>query len=245
MSFQTSWTLDALVAAYERHLRDAHGLRESSVQRYELHVRRFVRAVLGEDPVDVARLGPSGVVQFILAAKGRFRPRTQGLLTTSLRSSFRFLRAEGLCDARLEAAVPRVAQRRLSALPLGLTDAQLDRLLMSSAEAAGRGARRDRAILLGLARLDSHVQARLAVRASTRLRRHRPIGSSACTSTSIPHAATGERTPDEAYLATGAHVPVALASAKVVSRRRRLNFHRATRPVRVDRRASVRTDAPG
>jgi site-specific recombinase XerD len=62
------------------------------------------------------------------------------------------LRVEGLCDERLELAVPRVAHWRLSTLPRYLSDAQLARLL-ASLDASTACGRRDRAIVLCLASL--------------------------------------------------------------------------------------------
>jgi site-specific recombinase XerD len=153
MTVQVSWTLNALVAAYKQHQRRTRGLRESSLQRYEGYVRLLVREVLGSDPVDVTRLGPSDVIKFVTKTNGRFRPRTMGLLTTSLRSFFRFLRMEGLCDGRLEAAVPTVAQWRLASLPRGLSDEQHARLLSSSFDPTTPCALRNRAIVLCISAL--------------------------------------------------------------------------------------------
>jgi integrase len=56
---------------------------------------------------------------------------------------------EGVCDERLEAAIPSVAHWRLSALPRCLTDEQLDQML-ASFDAPTPCARRDRAIVLYL-----------------------------------------------------------------------------------------------
>jgi len=71
---------------------------------------------------------------------------------TALRSFFRFLRVEGLCEERLEAAIPRVAHWRLSGLPRCLSDEQLERVL-ASLEASGPCGHRDRAIVVCLASL--------------------------------------------------------------------------------------------
>jgi len=148
MTVHTSWTLDALVAAYEQHLHRTRGLRDTSFAKHDLYVRRFLRGVFGGDPIDVGRLDPAAVVEFMLRSTEGFRPRTVGTVATVLRSFFRFLRATGLSDGRLEDAVPSVAQRRLAALPLGLTDDELTRLLASASTTAGPCAARDRAIVV-------------------------------------------------------------------------------------------------
>jgi site-specific recombinase XerD len=69
-----------------------------------------------------------------------------------LRSFFRFLRAEGLGDDRLEIAIPAVPRWRLSTLPRCLSDEQLEQLLAAFG-AATPCALRDRAIVLCLSTL--------------------------------------------------------------------------------------------
>lgn len=147
-----SWTLDGLVEAYREHQRRTRGLREGTLDGYERLVRAFVRSALGEDPIDPSRLCSGDVVGFVVAMQARFSPCSMKAVRTALRSFFRFLRFEGLCDERLELAVPRVAHWRLSTLPRYLSDAQLARLLASLGHSTPCG-RRDRAIVLCLASL--------------------------------------------------------------------------------------------
>jgi integrase/recombinase XerD len=145
-------TLDGLVEAYKEHLRGTRGLREQTLRGYERLVRLFVRASLGEDPIDSRRIGCSDVVEFVALMQARFSPRSLKTVRTALRSFFRFLRVEGLCDERLEAAIPRVAFWRLATLPCCLSGEQLTRLL-ASLDASGSCGRRDRAIAVCLASL--------------------------------------------------------------------------------------------
>jgi site-specific recombinase XerD len=147
-----SWALEVLLEEYRQHQRRTRGLREQTLDGYERLARMFVRATLGEDPVDPSRLGPSDVLGFVVALQGPFSPSSMKAVRTALRSFFRFLRFEGLCDERLELAVPRVAHWRLSTLPRYLSDAELSRLL-ASLDASTLCRRRDRAIVLCLASL--------------------------------------------------------------------------------------------
>jgi len=147
-----SWTLDVLVEAYKQHQRRTRGLREGTLDGYERLVRRFVRATLGEDPIDPSRLRSGDVVGFVAAMQARFSPCSMKAVRTALRSFFRFLRFEGLCDGQLELAVPRVAHWRLSTLPRYLNDAELA-LVLRSLHASTPCGRRDRAIVLCLASL--------------------------------------------------------------------------------------------
>ncbi len=107
MTLHDSWTLDALVEEYKQHQRRTRGLRDRTLRGYERLVGPFVRGALGDDPIDPTRLSGSDVVVFVDSMRGRSSPRSMKLVRTALRSFFRFLRVEGLCDERLEAAVPR------------------------------------------------------------------------------------------------------------------------------------------
>lgn len=147
-----SWTLDALVEEYKQHQRRTRGLRERTLIGYERLVRSFVRAALGEDPIDPSRLSSGDVVGFVVAMQARFSPGSMKAVRTALRSFLRFLRLAGLCDGQLELAVPRVAHWRLSTLPRYLSDAELAGLL-GSLHGSTSCSRRDRAIVLCLASL--------------------------------------------------------------------------------------------
>lgn len=147
-----SCTLDDLIEAYESHQRRTRGLRAQTLHNYRRLVRRFVRAALGDDPIHPSRLRPSDVIEFVGSIRTRFSPRSMKAVRTALRSFFRFLRAEGLCDGRLEAAIPAVAHWRLSVLPRFLSDDQLEQVL-SSLDVSSSLGRRDRAIVLCLATL--------------------------------------------------------------------------------------------
>jgi site-specific recombinase XerD len=119
MTVGARWTLDALIEAYTQHSRRTRGLPDRTLRGYESLARLFVRAALGDDPIDPTRCHPSDVMAFVASLRGRFAPRSMKTVRTALRSFFRFLRVEGLCDEPLEAAIPTVAYWRLSTLPRG------------------------------------------------------------------------------------------------------------------------------
>lgn len=152
MAAHPSWTLDTLIDAYKRHQQRTRGLRDQTLHGYEPFARLLVRAVLGDDPIDPTRFRPSDVVEFVASLQGRFSPRSMKAVRTALRSFFRFLRAEGLCDEQLEAAIPIAAHWRLSTLPRSLSDEQLEQVLASPVACTPCGLR-DHAIVLCLATL--------------------------------------------------------------------------------------------
>jgi integrase/recombinase XerD len=147
-----SLTLDALIEAFEQHQRRTRGLRDQTLHGYARFVRGLIREAVGDGPIDLQRLGPSDVIRFVRTMAGRFSPRSMKAVGTALRSFLRFLRTEGVCDERLEAAIPAVAHWRLSTLPRCLTDEQLDQML-ASFDVSTPCARRDRAIVLCLSTL--------------------------------------------------------------------------------------------
>jgi integrase/recombinase XerD len=147
-----SWTLDALVEEYKQHQRRTRGLREGTLDGYERLVRSFVRAALGEDPIDPSGLSSGDVAGFVVAMQARFSPCSMKAERTALRSFFRFLQFVRMCEGQLELAVPGVAHWRLSTLPRYLSDAELVRLLASLDGSTSCGVR-DRAMVLCLARL--------------------------------------------------------------------------------------------
>lgn len=152
MIVHNSWTLDTLVEAYKQHQRRTRGLREKTLHSYERLVRPFARGALGDDPIDPRRFSPSDVMEFVASMRGRYSPRSMKIVRTALRSFFRFLRFEGLCDQRFEAAIPAVAHWRLSTLPRCLSDQQLKQVLASFDVSTPCG-HRDRAIVLCLSSL--------------------------------------------------------------------------------------------
>jgi site-specific recombinase XerD len=102
--------------------------------------------------LDVRRLCASDVVQFVSERTAQYRPRTVKEVATALRLFFRFVRAMGISDNRLDEAVPTIAGWRLATLPRGLTEEQHQKLLSSLVGSTGC-ARRDRAIILSLSGL--------------------------------------------------------------------------------------------
>jgi integrase/recombinase XerD len=145
-------TTDAVLAAFDEHLRRTRGVCPEVRHNYARSVRAFLDAVFADGPVDLARISVHDIVGFVSAATVRYRPPTVQLVATSLRSFFRFLRAEGLREDRMEEAVPMVPRRRLTSLPRHLDAAQFARLIASLDSSSPRGLR-DRAILLCVARL--------------------------------------------------------------------------------------------
>lgn len=152
MTIADTWTLKSLIQAYCQHQRRTRGLHEHTLHSYARFVRLFVLVTVEDDAIDPARFSPADVTAFFAAMRDRFSPRSMKTVRTALRSFFRFLRVEGFCDKRLEAAIPAVAHWRLSTLPRYLSDSQLDQVL-ASLKVCGPCGHRDRALVQCLATL--------------------------------------------------------------------------------------------
>ncbi len=151
MTVHDEETIDAVLAAFDRHLCRTRGLCPEVRHNYARFVQAFLTSVLEGSP-DLARISARDVIRFVAATTTRYRPATVKLIATSLRSFFRFARAAGWREDRLEEAVPTVPLRRFTSLPRYLGEREFVRLI-ASLDASSPRALRDRAILLCLARL--------------------------------------------------------------------------------------------
>jgi len=150
-----------LLAAFCQWMRRQRGTKDSTLCTYSASIRDLLRR-LGEEP---GRFDAQSLRQFVLDTSHRQGLAVAKNCTTALRMFLRFLIAEGKCAVGLEAAIPVVAQWRLSSLPRYLQSEEVERVIASCDKGSPVG-RRDRAILLLLARLGLRagdiVQLRLA-----------------------------------------------------------------------------------
>lgn len=137
-----------LLTSFCEWMRLRRGTKNSTLSTYSISIRELLNRV-GDLP---DRLDAKCLRQFVLDAS-----RKQGLAatkncTTALRMFVRFLVTEGTCAVNLADAVPVVAQWKLSSLPRYLQSEDVERVI-ASCDLASPVGRRDRAILLLLARL--------------------------------------------------------------------------------------------
>ena len=115
---------------------------------YRLHLRRFLAAV-GDDPRGYTA---AGIRAFVLAQSQRRELSRAKHAVTAIRMLLRHLAVSGRCMPELIDAVPTVAHWRLGPLPRYLSRDIVNRIVASCDPTTARG-RRDRAVLLLLARL--------------------------------------------------------------------------------------------
>jgi len=138
--------------AYERHLRETCGLAEATILNYVPFIRSFLKDRFGDGPVVLSRLCARDVVGFVQRQAPRLHRKRAKLMTSALRSFFRYTRYRGEVVLDLAAAVPVVANWSMPSIPRAISADQVHRLLASIDRQTATG-RRDYAILLLLARL--------------------------------------------------------------------------------------------
>jgi site-specific recombinase XerD len=129
-------------------MREQRGTCETTLSNYARPIRALL-ARLGEEP---SQFDASSLRNFVLERSRASGWAAAKTCTTALRMFLRFLIAEGQCAVGLDAAIPTLAHWRLAALPryLGPDDVEC---VIDSCDRASPVGRRNRAILLLLARL--------------------------------------------------------------------------------------------
>jgi integrase/recombinase XerD len=141
-----------LVEEYQRFLVNERGLAEVPILRYMITVRVFLAGLPIPLETGLGWLSAARVSQFVLDQAGQRSVPDAKSMVTALRSLLRFLFVTGRIDHELAAAVPAVANRKLSTLP-GRLQAGEAGLLLDSCDRGTAAGRRDFAVLTLLSRL--------------------------------------------------------------------------------------------
>lgn len=137
---------------FSDYLEEVRGLSQSTLQNYLPVIHRFLTESFSSDIIVVNELGPQNITRFVLRHANIMNCRSAQLMTTALRSFFRFLRFRGDISTDLAAVVPTVANWQLSEIPKSLDTEEVEQLLQSCDPTTATG-KRNLAILLLLARL--------------------------------------------------------------------------------------------
>jgi len=138
----------SLVAHFNIWLRKHRGASDRTIKLYARDAT-LLMAALGDEPEGWQ---PAAIRSFFLDRASHCGRGTVEKLTTSLRAFLRYLAVIGCCRAGLADVVPGYAHWRLADMPRYLVAEQVNRLIAAcDGEAVAR--RRDRAIVLLLARL--------------------------------------------------------------------------------------------
>jgi integrase/recombinase XerD len=137
-----------LLLEFARWMQQQRGTCAATLSNYRRPIRDFLREI-GEVP---SRWDVHQIRAFVLEKSRGAGWAVAKQCTTALRMFIRFLIAAGHCAVGFDAAIPTVAHWRLDSLPRYFQPAEVERLIASCDRTTAVG-RRDRAILLLLARL--------------------------------------------------------------------------------------------
>ena len=141
-----------LLSQYDKYLRSERGLTATTSSQYQHFVRKFLLERFPNGPFLAKEVKASDISAFILRRRQSQSVASAKLMTTALRSFFRYLFQKGELQADLAASLPTVANWRLSTVPRYMTAEEVERVLKACPCRTAMD-RRDYAILLLLARL--------------------------------------------------------------------------------------------
>jgi site-specific recombinase XerD len=142
---------DQLLQKFHEYLQTVRGLALATRRGYSRYLRRFLKGIFGDGPLDWSRLTTSGVCHFVETEIKHTRGG-KGTVVSSMRTFLRFLVSEGLISKSLIQAVPRVRRWYAATLPHHLSAEELQNVL-AACQSPWAGSRRERAFVLLLARL--------------------------------------------------------------------------------------------
>lgn len=144
--------VDQYILAFRHYLRDECALTSATIINYVPFVTDFITDRFGNKPVKLSQLLSDDVVTFVQHQASRIHGKRAKLLTTALRSFFRYARYRGDITLDLSAAVPTVANWSMPSIPRAISTEQVRHLLSHCGQHTAIE-RRDYAIVLLLARL--------------------------------------------------------------------------------------------
>ena len=144
---------DALVASFEQFLLRERGLAATTIGYYRTVTRDFLVHRFGNDSVDLGAICATDIIGFVQRQARRIRPSALKQVVAALRAFLHYAEYRGEIGASLIGAVPAVAVWTTTPpLPKAIS-AEHARLAIASCDQRTGVGRRDRAILLLLARL--------------------------------------------------------------------------------------------
>jgi site-specific recombinase XerD len=145
--------VDRVAADFAQHLQRNHALASATVDTYTRVARQFLAWRFGQADICLHDLRPSDAIAFVRQESKRMAPPAVKGVANALRSFLRFGEFRGEVPAGLAAGVPSVATWTTTPpIPKGIAAEHAQRAIDSCDRLTAVG-RRDRAVLLLLARL--------------------------------------------------------------------------------------------
>lgn len=143
---------DRLLAEYERHMVDVQGLAPATRSEYLRFASRFIDVIFGDGPLDWERLTARDLAAYFTREVSSRRGHGRKWPGNGVRAFLRFVAGRHeICEGLL-AAIPKIRNWKLAALPRYLSEDDVEKLLSVCDDKSPAGIR-NRAIVLVLARL--------------------------------------------------------------------------------------------
>jgi integrase/recombinase XerD len=155
--------LELLHQEYETYLRNQRGLSDRTIYHCHRFMDRFITFRFSKGLGDLDDISSDDIVAFLCKIRSGDKPYRDKTPPSHLRAMFRFLFWSGKTKRDLANAVPRVALPAQSHLPRYLSPETVEQLV-ASVEADDPVARRNRAMLLLVARLGLRAPEVIAIR---------------------------------------------------------------------------------
>ena len=144
---------DELAASFAQHLQHQRGLAATTIGYYRSLARNFLAHRFGSGDIDLSAIRATDVIGFVRREAQRLRPRGLKQVVNGLRAFLRYAQYRGEIQGALIGAVPAVAAWTTTPpLPRAIS-AEHARRVIASCDLRTAVGRRDRAVLLLLARL--------------------------------------------------------------------------------------------
>ena len=148
----TAGSIDELLADFDRHLDRQRGCTEGTRKHYQREARALLVRVFPDQQIDWGNLTATQIAGFVSGRAQKLSLVSRQNPATAIRSLLRFLTSEGLIRAGLDGAVPPIWRSKHATIPRHVSAEQLENML-ALCPLRGRGAMRNRAMLLLSARL--------------------------------------------------------------------------------------------
>ncbi len=144
---------DDLAASFGHYLQHQQGLATTTIKRYRTAAWQFLHGRFGSSEVDLRTLRAVDAIEFVRRQAKRMNPPALKCVVNAMRSFLRYAEYRGEIGPELVAAVPAVATWTTTPpLPKAISPEHAQRAIDSCDRRTSLG-RRDRAVLLLLARL--------------------------------------------------------------------------------------------
>ncbi|MBN2527066.1 MAG: tyrosine-type recombinase/integrase [Deltaproteobacteria bacterium] len=133
--------VDKEIRGFRAYMTNVCGLSPATIHYRTRIASEFLMDTFGRRCIKYRDITPCHVMEYVANKAKQYKPGSTKVLTSSLRSYFRYLQFGGKCSHNLIEAVPNVPDWKLATLPKTMTQEQLSRFLSSFDRTTASGQR--------------------------------------------------------------------------------------------------------